>query len=93
MLTGSGKSTGLTHSVRLDDGEVVTADLVRKTIQSRLTRLEEEVGELGAHANGYREAADVTEALMTSRQFQEHLTTTLAPAKNQGRRHIVRLLN
>ncbi len=69
----------ITHDIRLDSGEDVTRDLVRTMIQTRLEQFEKELGEIGARANRYTEAASLTEKLMTSRHFLEHVTTIASP--------------
>jgi malate synthase len=62
------------HGVKLDDGRVVTKELVRATIPEELEKIRKLVGEQRYKQGRYETAARLYEEMMTSDMFADFLT-------------------
>src|SRR2546425_2556309 len=62
------------HASRLDDGAIVTADLVREIADDEMSKLRERVGEEGWKTSRFTEARKVFDEVALSKDFQPFLT-------------------
>src|SRR2546426_6656478 len=62
------------HASRLDDGAIVTADLVREIADDEMSKLRERFGEEGWKKSRFTEARTVFEEVALSKDFQPFLT-------------------
>src|SRR2546426_7563196 len=62
------------HASRLDDGAIVTADLVREIADDEMSKLRERVGEQGWMTSRFTEARKVFDEVALSKDFQPFLT-------------------
>src|SRR5438034_1171398 len=62
------------HASRLDDGAIVTADLVREIADDEMSKLRERFGEEGWKTSRFGEARKVCEEVALSKDFQPFLT-------------------
>jgi malate synthase len=62
------------HGAKMSDGRPVTMELVRQSIAEELEKLRTNLGTERFDAMGFKQAAEIYEGMMTSRDFPEFLT-------------------
>lgn len=62
------------HQVALDDGQVVTAELFRQTLQEELVTIRNEVGDARYNQGKFEETAELFDKLSTQDEFATFLT-------------------
>ncbi len=75
------------HGAKLDDGRVVTPELVRSVIDSELSKIRAEVGDARWSSGHYERAREIFERLCLADRFEEFLTLPAYDALSQLERH------